>query len=545
MPEVSLELFHNLAEFHDETAELSAVPCSIKTFFCRKGGESLIGWGFQFSGGGTLPRGYLESIQQRLELFERINWPELNIPVVLSEESGDEFVLHCQAAEGEPLQKYLARLEKIPEGIAIQMMIDVMGFVLPLTGAPRVLSNVELEDFRVFACDGIRLAVRFCPAFSVLRLETPLSDYQIARKWTELMARLLTFIKQNGRCGFEGITPGDSKPFRSLLRDLEAGREKGLVERIQQIIHLLECELDQVPVGRKRLEFAISSREMPLGPFANYLRSGFARKHSGSVSSRRDGLSPGLCFSPFVVEASSGGEKSDRLGYLLPPEHWFETSLVDPVNRRLSHPFLKSHHNSVRVRSVYCDEEFTVLLGDLSPGLPLPSLLRVFDGISREELLLISGKLHRAMEQFESAGFEFPLLSPWQVEIHPESGSSADSWESLLNGDLSAWPPWEVKFRVEPPAESIIDGECGLAWRRVLKRLSGKFIPALVVWMLDWQRFQCPSRTGSLEMEPLNRDARLEALFKAAGDHFDGSNPAHREKFFSLLSEGLEVGKTE
>ena len=545
MPEATLEICHFLAEFHDGTTESGTVPRSLKTFFCRKGGESLIDWGFQFSGGDSLPRGYSESIHQRLELLERINWPELNLPVVLNEESGDGFVLRCPASEGEPLLKYLARLERIPEGHAIQMMMDMLGFVLPLTGAPRVLSNVEIEDFRICARDGVQLAVKFCPAFSLLREERPLSDYQIARKWTELMARLLVFIKQSGKSGFEGISPGDSKPFRSLLKDLEAGREKSLVERIRQIIHLLESEIERVQGSRKRLEFSISSGEMPIGPLADYLRNEFSRAHPGKISSRREGVPKGPCFSPFVVEASSGGETVDRLGYLLPPEHWFETSLVDPVNRRLSHPFLKSHHNSVKVRSVYCDENFTVLFGDPSPGLPLPSLLNIFDGVTCGALLLITGKLHRAMEQFESAGFEFVLLSPWQVEIHLEGGSSSDAWEPLLNGDMSAWPPWEVKLRVEPPAESFVDGECGVAWRYVMNRLSGKFIPSLVAWMLDWKRFQGSSRTGILEKEPLNRDARLDSLFQAAGEHFDGANPGHREKFLSLLSEGLEGGKTD
>lgn len=521
------------------------MPQVLEVFFCRVGTDSRIDWGFQFSEGAGLPRGYFESVQQRLELLGRTNGRRLKIPVLCEGKSGSGFILHCPASEGELLLPYLTRLENLPEGIAIRLMMEVLGFILPLTSTPRVLSNVELEDFRVHACDGVRLAVMFCPALALLREERPLSDYQIARKWTELMARLLAFVRRKAKNTFAETSPGDSKSFRGLLKDLEAGREKSLDERIHEIIRLMQRELDQIPDLRKRLEFPMTSLELPIGPLADYLRIGFARSHPGKIPSLREDSSPGLCFSPFVIEASSGGETRDRLGYLLPPEHWFEASLVDPVNRRLSHPFLKSHHNAVRVRSVYCDEHSTVLFGDLSRGLPLPSLLGAFDGVSPDELLMVSGKVHRAMEQFESAGFNLQLSSPWQVEIHLESGSSGVAWEQLLRVDLASWPPWEVKLRVEPPAESFVDGGSGVSWRFVLDRLSGKFFPALMAWMLDWKRFQLACRSGTIEIEVLNRDDRLDSLFKAAGEHFDAANPGHRGKFFSLLSEGLEVGNVE
>ncbi len=547
MPEDTIETCRFLAGFDGGAgdSEGGSVPDALETFFCRTGADSRIDWGFRFPEGAGLPRGYFESVQQRLELIGRIDRPGMEIPVLREEKASGGFMLHCPASEGELLLPYLTRLEHLPEGIALRLIMEVLGFILPLTSTPRVLSNVELEDFRVHACDGVLLAVMFCPALALLREERPLSDYQIARKWTELTARMLVFIRQKARNTFEETLPGDSKSFKGLLKDLEAGREKSLVERIHEIIHLMQRELDQLPGVRKRLEFPITPRELPIGPLADYLRIGFARSHPGKTPSHCENPSPGLCFSPFVIEASSGGEMKDRLGYLLPPEHWFEVSLVDPVNRRLSHPFLKSHHNAVRVRSVYCDEHATVLFGDLSQGLPLPSLLGVFDGVSPDELLVISGKVHRAMEQFESAGFNLHLSSPWQVEIHLESVASGVGWEQLLRVELATWPPWEVKLRVEPPAESFIHGASGISWCFVLKRLSGKFFPALMAWMLDWKRFQDAYRMGNLESEPLNRDGRLDSLFRAAGEHFDTSNPGHRGKFFSLLSEGLGEGKDE
>lgn len=548
MSELLCENFQFLAEFHCEAGSGSPVPPSLRAFFCRDSTESAIGWGFQFPDREALPRGYIESIGQRRELLARLDRPELSLPVLWDDESRNRFTLHCRASEGELLASYFVRPGEVSEAFAIRIMKEVLEFILTLTGVPRVLSCVELEDFRISLKGGFIPGVKFCPAYPLLREERPLSDFQIARKWTELMARLHAFIKQNGEVEFSQTSWKDSALFRGFINEFDGERERSLNDRIHDIIRVLEGDQSQTPGEKKGLDFLPSSGLMPIGPLAQHLRDGFLRAHPEMIPyGQRDGSTACLRFSSFVIEFSSGSGTIDRQGYLLPPEQWFETSLVDPVNRRLSHPFLRSHHNCVRVRSVYCDDLFTVLMGDVSPGLPLPVILSAFDGVTRAELLLISGKLHRALEQFESADFTFPLLTPWQVEIHLESSQSTDSREHLFNGEISSWPPWDVKLRVEKPTESLVDEECGHSWQFVFDKLQGKFFPALMSWMLDWKRFQRAARSGSLEGEPLNPDLRLDALFKAAAEHLDVANTGHREKFYSLIIEGLsgdsETGK--
>jgi hypothetical protein len=213
--------------------------------------------------------------------------------------------------------------------------------------------------------------------------------------------------------------------------------------------------------------------------------------------------------------------------------------LIDLLNRRLSHPFLKAHHHCLRIRSVYCDEHLTLLIGDPAEGIPLPSLLAAREGLPTGDLLLILGKLHRALALFESAGFDADLISPWQLELHLEAGVIHPGWKSLIATEVSAWPAWEVIVRFERPAECFLPGETTTAWRGVRELLHGKFFPALVAWMLDWKRFQWAARADALAGEPVSWDERLIPLFEAARDHLDPSQGAQREKFLALLEEGL------
>lgn len=497
---------------------------------------------FETAAGAEMPRGYPDSVRQRHGQLVAMKGPPPGRKVLLEESDDGGLAMLCPAIEGEPFPVYLSRRRDLSEPVIFPLVIELITSLRSLVGTPRLLSNVELDDFLVVAADGVLLSVRFCPAYGLIREEEPLSDYHLARKWTELMARVHACVKQGGKTPFAEVEATSAKVFRPLFKELETGKDRSLEERLRRIEEIFESELASPGKGGGIAPGLplVRRDEMPRGPLSRLLTEKVRAAHPDKLPEPGTAPDSRPCFSAFVLEGTSGKGALDRLGYLLPPERWCDLSLVDPVNRRLSHPFLKAHHNGIRLRSVYCDEDFTVLFGDVSSGLPLPSLLTALGGVARDELFLLAGKLHRALAQFDSAGFDLALYSPWQVELHIEQGVTHPGWERLIGESIAAWPPWEIKIRVERPAESFLPGPGEESWRRVFDSLNGKFFPTLIAWMLDWKRFQWSASEGTIEKEPVSWDKRLEALFEAAGEHLAPSHTAQREKFLAFVHEGTE-----
>jgi len=508
----------------------------------RRVSEETFSLVFQTRSTADLPRGYLASLRQRHDQLVLLKSPGEGKAVASEEEGAGGLALLCPLIEGEPFPIFLSRRREFSEPILFRLVIDLLVSLRSLVAAPRLLSNVELEDFQVVAKDGVLLDVRFAPAACLLREEVPLSDYLLARKWTELMARVHAYIKQSGKIPFPEVDLSSVKVFRPLFKELETGKDCGLEERFRRIEEVFRNDLATPGkgIGGGRTLALVRRDDMPIGPLSRLLTEKVRSAHPDKLPPSAGTPDRKPCFSAFILPGTSGSGEQDRLGYLLPPERWFDLSLVDPVNRRLSHPFLKAHHNGIRLRSVYCDEDFTVLFGDVAAGLPLPSLLTCLGGVSRDDLFLLAGKLHRALAQFDSAGFDLALVSPWQVELHIEQGVAHPGWDRLLGEAIESWPPWEVKIRVERPSESFLPGSGDDSWRRVFTLLEGKFFPALVAWMLDWKRFQWSASGGTIEGEPVSWDKRLEALFKAAGEHLAPNHSGQREKFLALVQEGTE-----
>jgi hypothetical protein len=503
----------------------------------------IIAWIFKLDPGASLPRGYLDSVRQR-----HLQWSALSdLPgetIVRLDESGPgEVVFASFEPDGESFPGFLARVPVLHDRVAWRLCLEILSWLKALIPVPRILSNVDPSDFLVYARNGIVPSIAFCPVFSLVREEAPLSDYRIARLWSERFAVLHSFIK-GGRKGspLKG-SPGYNKAFRTLFKHFDIGKDRSLAERFDEVAAIFQAEWEASTRGEKGAESPLARRSFPMGPLARLLRERAVHaepsRFPGATEpwGEHDGEVP--VFSAFRMDRLVVEPPADRIGHLLPPESWFGISLIDRLNRRLSHPFLKAHHHCLRIRSVYCDESFTLLVGDPSEGIPLPSLLAAGEGLVTGDLLLILGKFHRALAQFESAGFDAELLSPWQIELHLEAGVIHPGWKSLLSTEVSAWPAWEVIVRIERPAECFLPGETTSAWRGVQEHLHGKFFPALVAWMLDWKRFQWAARAGTLKGEPVSWDERLLPLFEAARDHLDPTQGAQREKFLALLEEGL------
>jgi len=541
MPETAESTFVCLEDLSFPPGHGDGVPACWRFGLGRLEPGETLAWVFRLDPEIALPRGYLDSVRQRHGQWAGLRALSGDASVRFEENDPGELVFAAFEPDGESLLAFLARIPALPDRVAWRLCLELIDQLKGLVAAPRLLCNVDAADFIVHARDGIVLSLAFCPVFCLVRDETPLSDYRIARLWTERLALLHSFLKGGRKGAPMRGSAADNKTFRALFKRFDIGKDRSLAERLDEVAAIFRTEQEAAEKGEKGPEGPIDRRLFPVGPLSRLL-SGRASesdtgKFAGPLTRVGGGESP--VFTSFRCEVSVANPSEARIGHLLPPESWFELSLIDLLNRRLSHPFLKAHHHCLRIRSVYCDEHLTLLIGDPAEGIPLPSLLAAREGLPTSDLLLILGKLHRALAQFESAGFDADLISPWQLELHLEAGVIHPGWKSLLGTEVSAWPAWEVIVRVERPAECFLPGETTTAWRGVRGLLRGKFFPSLVAWMLDWKRFQWAARADALAGEPVSWDERLIPLFEAARDHLDPTQGAQREKFLALLEEGL------
>lgn len=509
------------------------------------GGMPVLAWTFRLDSEAVLPRGYLDSIKQRHGQWSSVK--SLSVKSAVHCEGGDsrEWKFASHVPDAVSFIGYLSRVPALPERIAWRLCLEWIAWIKAMASVPRVLSNVDPSDFLVHARDGIVLSITFCPVFCLIREEAPLSDYRIARLWTERFALLHSYLK-GGRKGspLRG-TPTDNKAFRALFKRFDIGQDRSLTERLDEVASIFRAEEESAIKGERGGAGPIDPQCLPQGPLARLLVTRAVASDPARFTAATNPPKAGSgnmetpVFTAYRIGMTASTQSPARVGYLLPPESWFDLSLIDPLNRRLSHSFLKAHHHCLRIRSVYCDEHLTLLVGDPGDGIPLPSMMAAREGITSKDLLLVLGKLHRALAQFESAGYDAELISPWQLELHLEAGVLHPGWKSLLAMEVSDWPAWEVIVRVERPAECFLPGETTSAWGAVEGLLRGKFFPALAAWMYDWKRFQWAARAGALENEPITWDERLRPLFDAARDHLDPLQGTQREKFLALLEEGL------
>tara|TARA_R110000850_G_scaffold55877_17_gene132074 strand:- start:2176 stop:3798 length:1623 start_codon:yes stop_codon:yes gene_type:complete len=501
----------------------------------REKSDELV-WVFTRPDGGDVQSIIVDSIKQRIRLIES-GIPTYASIVSWQMVSENEDGLISEVIEGEPLPVFLARLGKIGKPATLLLMLDIVVHLKRLSLIPRVLSCLELEDFLVVRKDGVSLEAVPALCFSLIRPESPQSDYQLALKWIRILARLYIVAKRGWKDDLDVLNPSQAKPFRRPLKDLESGGERMLCERFTDLEVVLRKELDGTR-GAGSGRFSLDSATMPKGflseIFFERASDPMALSSGLSISGRQ--VSP---FSPYVCEAQSNESGDLRTVYLLPPEGWFEKSAIDPVNRKMSHSFLNAHPNGIRIRSVFFEERHTILLGCAAKGLPLPSLLAIRQGLDMVDVLLLGAKLDRALQQFESAEFDMGLQSPWQVEIHFESNFDKVDWGSLLSTDVSDWPTWDIKLRVELPTEYYLTGRRYCSWKPIAESASEDFFTVLLAWMLDWARFDWAARNGRQADEPLSWDDDLMKLFQGFGDESGQKASGKRTHLLAQLGQAL------
>lgn len=494
-----------------------------------KANDTLL-WLFELAEGSDPPRGYHESVRQRVSLWKHV----FGSAGSCGSHGDGEWPLRISASlvEGEPLPAFAARVG-IPYGPALlRGILDLIRWLKIAAQYPRLLSCVETEDFFAFLRSNVSLSVDLVPILPLIRNENPVVEFEIARKWTHELARICAASQDGWKSAAHDYEPRACRFLRPLLVEIDGSSERDLAGHFDAVERAFLREFE-AKKGRDAEHFLPLEADIPQGPVACKLRSAF--RVDGSGPGTDSGAAVGG--SPFSVSVDTDGAE---VAVLLPPEKWFASSAIDRVNRRTTSPFLKTHPNFPRIRSIFCDESVTAIVCQGREGIAVPTLLEARSGLSPREVVLLAGKISRALSQFESADLELAIESPWQIELHlvdaAVTGFSRDGW---WHKPISEWPAWDVKIRVERPAESFVAGLAPESWLKIRDRLVRKDFPALVAWILGWRRFQVAIQYGSIDAEPIGESRALDSLFGAVIEFYEPGKPGHRARFLELIAEGL------
>lgn len=480
----------------------------------------------------SFPKGYRDSLVQRFDLLRRaVPLTEKNA-YWLEEKNGGALELWCPYCEGESLLSFIGGRREVGDDLAFELIGDLVDVLIRFVKFPRLLSGLTLDDFRVCVRDGVRLECKGFVAPSLFRREKPKSDFQIASEWIGIVARMYVAVRSGWKGHLSSHDPFAARPFRKMLRDLGAGKERSLIDRMVGLRKVIFSEVSAP--AREGLEARAAWENFPSGILSSRLFQGLDEVQCDVAE--RDKMPPR--FSHFAVEAGECVNQK-RVCYLVPADDWVGVPIVDTLNRKMSHSFLQAHHNGIRARSVLCRENCTALLTDLPIGVPLPSLLRFRGGLNHEEFMFLLQKIHRALGQFESADFLLDLRSPWQLQLHLEEGRAPSNWRDILSMDIRSWPSWDIRVRVELPMEYMFPSRNSPSWAFVFERLGEKFFPALVCWIMGWERFELAWDTGVIASEPLSRDERFDAFFQAARKFLEATDIGQRENFLRMVDEGV------
>ncbi len=530
-------------EFSDCLFNPEEFPLPWKALLVREKEVETPGLRFHTRNVSAFEKRYLESVGQRVRLAEAAaknrRSPALSFSYNI-EEARAELVSHY--TDGEPILEFLPRQNRLESGSAIKLLLDLVTDLKVYVDYPRILSNVRLQDFAVHAEDGIRLRARLRIANAVLRTESPMSDSRLWEFWrdefTRFVSNSLLFSNNESKRDRKNPLTSLTRKLGSLFKSFDKHSELSLPQKFGRLESLLREELKNLEEkSPTRFPKILNEFEFPRTSVTSLIRREYAKAASDDTSCKISTSQIQESFSGFVSPGRSPASQgpTDTVIYFTTPEHWFSHSVIETINRKMTAPFLKTHHNGIRIRSMTCETAYTCLISDGQFGIPLPSLMMAKSGFSPKETLSILHRIHRAIAQFETADFPLKLRSPWQIQLHFDTSEKAPQWQSVIEDEFEKWPAWDIRIRVETPPEHYLTRN---SWHSILERLSSKFFPALTAWMFDWKRFTWVNEhSGNFDDEPFNWESRMDTLLQMAGTHLNEKDAPQRQKFLQLVEE--------
>ncbi len=487
-----------------------------------------------------LPAASLPAIEQRIEIASQIVHP--NLPYIIDygrTPNGSVFVM-SEFIEGEPLFNYLHRDSDLPGKVVAGIILQICDALNFLKHAPRLLASIDLSDFWVCLDRGRLLSVRL-GHYGIGREERPVGDFALVDHWVKAIVNLHRTCAKTG----DIVNPA---AYDDLLR--EATNRLLFLDDLPKIkvavLKSMALSTDiavrfpsdmrtihsdkQLPAG---IMFQMMTREGQLGEMLN-------ERYVPNPSHVATEYSP---FSMHVAKPLEDGQRAEPVSiYLIPPERLFEENIIDPVQRKMFDSYLRGHPAGFRIRSLSCETHFTYVTTDCYEGFPLPCLQASRGLLRGQDALVIMRRIHATLVHFEKADFDYGRLNPWQVQIcFLENDSDLDATRLMTSVPLAEWPNWAVKIRVEQPAETFFESSLS-TWRYLMRRTGEKDFLALLVWMMEQERFEWALSNGvqMADQEPLSWNPRLDDLFLSALEHLDPRNADQRAIFLDYFDEARD-----
>ena len=489
---------------------------------------------------GELPKSKIPVIEQRIEMASQIVSPQLPLILDYGKTAVGEIYVVSEFIEGEPLFNYLQRDKDLPANLLAGIILQICDALNAIKHFPKLLASIDLSDFWVCLDRGRMLSVRL-GHYGLGRDDSTIGDFALIEKWIRAIVELHLAKSKEGdisnpsayqellaECDKQLLFLADLPKLKiAVLRSL--GLSTDIAVRFPSSMRSIQRSR-QVPSG---LMFQLMTRENHLGQMLN---ERFQPNSDHRVTE----------FSPFSLHVAKPAEDPTQPSepvsiYLIPPERLFEENIIEPVHRKMFDPYLKSHSAGFRIRALSCETHFTYLTTSCYEGFPLPCLQASRALLRGRDALEIMRRLHETLRHFESAGFELGLLNPWQLQICFAESSGIDAVALMNEAPFAEWPDWSIRIRVEKPAETFVESTLS-TWRYLLRRMDDKDIAALVVWMLEQERFEWALSNGIqiADKEPLSWNPRLDALFISAQKYLDCRNTDQRAKFLDYFDEARD-----
>jgi hypothetical protein len=369
-----------------------------------------------------------------------------------------------------------------------------------------------------------------------------MSDFRLWDFWRDAFTKFAStsflFANKESKRDRKHLLTSLTRKLGSLFKSFEKQSELSLPQKFEQLESLLRRELkDFQEKANGQFPKILNEIEFPRTSITKRIRKEYAEIAGDEAPYTLSASQSRESFSSFVTLGMSPASQAaaDTVIYFTTPEDWFSHSVIETINRKMTTPFLKAHHNGIRIRSMTCETAYTCLISDGEFSIPLPSLLMAKSGFSPNATLSILHKIHRAIAQFETADFPLELRSPWQIQLHFDAPEMAPQWQSILKDKIESWPAWDIRIRAETPPEHYLTRN---SWHFIYERLRAKFFPALAAWMFDWKRFTwVDEHSGNFDHEPFNWESKMNTLLKTAGTHLNEKDAPQRQKFLELVEE--------
>lgn len=488
----------------------------------------------------NLPVEQLTQIEERILIASHIVHPNLPFEIDFGRTNENEVFVTSEFIEGEPLFNYLRRDEDLPGRVVAGMILQICDAINSLKNTPRLLASIKLSDFWVCLDRGRLLSVRL-GHYGLGRVEEPISDFALLEKWIKDIIELhRAYAREDDISNPEAYVEiieeaANQKLFLddlpklklAVLRSMSLSSD--IAVRFPTDMRTINS-IKQVPAG---LMFQMMTRE---GHLTEMLNEQFVANPDHDSTE----------YSPFSLHVAKPATKDNPREavsvYLVPPERLFVENIIEPVHRKMFDTYLRSHPAGFRIRSLSCETHFTYITTACYEGFPLPCLQASRSLLSGSDALELMRRLHETLSHFEEADFDLGRLNPWQIQIcFEDTHLISDARQLMAEVPFAEWPTWSIKVRVEKPAETFVES-CLSTWRYISRRLNGKDFPALLVWMLEQERFEWALSNGVqiADQEPLSWNPRLDALFLSALNHLDQSDIEQRDKFLNFFDEARD-----